>query len=413
MRTIEDRIRAATRAAGETVPPDSVPPLRLPPQMLNGRSHGRSPYWTRWSRRLAPAAAAAAVIAVALTVTIVRLLAHGGETSGSKGSPASEVPRYYVAIAANGNPASVPTHAVVRETMSGALLATIMPSVAGDAIFAVTAAADDQTFVLDEQKWVPRTSGDNQASQTRLFYLLRLSSSGRPSSLTRLPITAGRLVTGVALSPDGTRLAIAVQPDTGPANLTEVRIYTLATGAVRTWSGIGTIGTGEDDAVSISWTADARTLAFDWYPDKQSDAGVRLLDVTRAGSDLLASSRRVVPLVVPPPSGLTCQTDAVITADGSTVVCGAIRYPPRFGQDSTAGFLEYSTATGKLVRTIHSQRSKAPIIGLMWSNPSGSVLIGAVAGGRSGTGQVGIITGSTFTPLPVPGALNPALAGVW
>ena len=30
MNTIEERIRAAARAAADTVPPDSVPPLRLP-----------------------------------------------------------------------------------------------------------------------------------------------------------------------------------------------------------------------------------------------------------------------------------------------------------------------------------------------------------------------------------------------
>jgi hypothetical protein len=413
MSTIEDRIRAATRAAGETVRSDSVPALRLPPQLLNGRGPGRSPRWRGWSRWLAPAAAALSVVAVVVVVTIVHVLIHGGDKSGPEGSPASNVPPYYVAIAAKGNPASVPTYAVVRATMSGALLGTIMPSLIGGTIRAVTAATDDRTFVLDEAKWAPRTSGANQAIQTRFFYLLRLDSSGKPASLTKLAMTAGRLVTGVALSPDGKRLAIAVQPGTGQADLTEIRLYTLATGTVRTWSGIGTIGGSEDDAASISWTADGRTLAFDWYPDKQSDAGVRLLDVTRGGSDLLADSRRAVPITTVPTSGLTCQTDEIITPDGSTVVCGATDFTRRSGQHSPVGFLEYSTTTGKVVRTLHSQRSKTAIIGLMWSNASGSVLIGAVPGGRSGLGQVGIITGSTFTPLPVPGALNPAFAGVW
>ena len=42
MNELEDRIRAATRAAGDTVRPGSVPPLRLPAELVNGRDgvHG-------------------------------------------------------------------------------------------------------------------------------------------------------------------------------------------------------------------------------------------------------------------------------------------------------------------------------------------------------------------------------------
>jgi len=399
MNTIEDRIRAATRAAGNSVRPDSVPPLRLLPELMNGaRPQGersRPGVWARWSRWLAPFAAAAAVAAVAVAVVAVRGSVHRG---GAAGPSDAGVPPYYVAINAHGNPNFVPTYAVVRATMTGALLATIMPSIRGGMIAAVTAAADDRTFVLDEQK---RVSAADQSTQTRLFYLLRLDSSGRPASVTRLPMTAGPMVTGVALSPDGSRLAIAVEPDNDPKHLslTEIRMYTLATGAVRTWHADGTIGSGEDDAGSISWTADGRTLAFDWYPD--GPAGVRLLDVTLGGSSLLGNSRLAVPLTTALASGLTCQTDVIITPDGSKVVCGAF-----------AGFLEYSTATGKVIRILHRGTShSASAIGLMWVNASGSVLIGAVPG--RGGGQIGIISGDDIAPLTVPDALNPAFAGVW
>ena len=72
-------------------------------------------------------------------------------------------------------------------------------------------------------------------------------------------------MTGFALSPDGTKLAIAVQPDTNKRqpDLTEVKVVTLATGATLTWTANGTIGFGPDDARSLSWTANERTLAFD------------------------------------------------------------------------------------------------------------------------------------------------------
>ena len=51
MNTIEDRIRAATRAAADTVPPDSVPPLRLPAERarpIAARASGRTS--SSWGR---------------------------------------------------------------------------------------------------------------------------------------------------------------------------------------------------------------------------------------------------------------------------------------------------------------------------------------------------------------------------
>ena len=130
---------------------------------------------------------------------------------------------------------------------------------------AVTAAADDRTFVLDTQPW----DNANQAYAPRTFLPLRLSRPAEASlSLTRLAVSvpAGQLMTGFALSPDGSKLAIAVQPDNDKRepDLTEVKVITLATGATRTWTANGTIGFGPDDARSLSWTDNERTLAFDW-----------------------------------------------------------------------------------------------------------------------------------------------------
>ena len=57
MNLIEDRIRAAARAAAETVAPDSVPPLELPAARtlrFGRRRRVRSPHAT-WSTWVAPA----------------------------------------------------------------------------------------------------------------------------------------------------------------------------------------------------------------------------------------------------------------------------------------------------------------------------------------------------------------------
>ena len=65
--------------------------------------------------------------------------------------------------------------------------------------------------------------------------------------MTRLAMSVpnGEMLTGLALSPDGSKLAMALQPEINKQpDLTLVKVYTLATGAVRTWTGNGTIGFG-------------------------------------------------------------------------------------------------------------------------------------------------------------------------
>jgi hypothetical protein len=79
--------------------------------------------------------------------------------------------------------------------------------------------------------------------QPRTWYMLHLfPGSATPARLTRLPIPvtpSGTGVDGFALSPDGTRLAVALQPDSNnhPNAPVLLRIYSVATGAVlRSWS---------------------------------------------------------------------------------------------------------------------------------------------------------------------------------
>ena len=218
MNLIEDRIRAAARAAAETVAPDSVPPLELPaarPRRFGRRPRGaRSPgaTWTPWVARLTPVAAALAVIAIVITVVTVSHPPHQGPdlVTGAAARPdvplgppvstyvrSGQVPPYFVTL--------TPSGAAVHLTVSGAAVATIRPSLPGGKVVAVTAAGDDRTFVLAEQ-------GQDRKAVT--FYQFRLGSSGRPGALTRLPMSVadGKTMAGLALSPDGTRLAIAVAP---------------------------------------------------------------------------------------------------------------------------------------------------------------------------------------------------------
>ena len=493
---IEDRLRAATRAAASTVTPDSVPPLRLAPDRSSHSRAGSRAFAHVWGRWLAPMAAAAAVVAVAAAMVVVGRTVdhHSGGTGPSPssrpgpvrtGPPISSyvasgrVPRYYFSIESHGNPNFNPSYAVVRATATGATLGIYVPAV-GKTVAAVTADAHDRTFVLDEQPWVNPNSNANQSFEPRRFYLLTLDSGGHIAALNPVPVSVpgGQLMTGFALSPDGKKLAIAVQPDNNKRepDLTEVKVVTLATGATRTWTASGTIGFGPDDARSLSWAADERTLAFDWEGNGPGvHTGVWLLDLFAGGSSLLADSREAVTLLnqaslgttplpsasaslsvsptgpeqaavtfstvgggaatptpSPSPSASptrqpatppTCQEDSIITPDGSTIVCGAIAEvderdrlnsgipaaSPQRG--AVTEFIEYSAATGKVARILgHWKFGKvgALSVEVLWSDASGSVLIGVIP--DSGGGRVGVISGNEFTPLPVSAAFE---SGVW
>jgi hypothetical protein len=522
MNTLEDRVRSATRAAADTVPPDSVPPLWLPPANPAGGSRRPSWFGSPWARRLAPLTAALAVVTVAVAMVLVGRAAQepaSGPGNGitppgpvTAGPPVSsyvasgQVPRYYVTIESRGNPNFTPSYAVVRATVTGAALGTIQASAAHGTVVAVTAAVDDRTFVLDEQPFVATDLLTNQAFEPRTFYLVRLGPSGQPGRPARLPMTVpgGQMMTGFALSPDGSKLAIAVEPDNvkNRPNLQQIRVYTLATGAVQTWSADGTIGFGPDDARSLSWASDERTLAFSWTAASAGvQTSVRLLDTETGGGNLLADSRQAVSLVNQPlpflvpttvmsptaapygsspasasglasspepttvsssasapaatsvgptpvptttvpyitPSGgaapsLACEEDSVITPDGSLIVCGAMETlrttdntsHGQFSQNTShgqfsllsdveTGFVEYSTATGKVTHilghwTIDNETSNS--VDVLWSDSSGRVIIGVIPS-ANGNGRVGVINGNEFTPLPAQAASVSPDSGTW
>jgi hypothetical protein len=416
MNVSADQVRAATGGAAAVITEDTVPPLRLD-ESPGGRRPG--PGQRTWPAWIAPLAAAAAIIIVAAGgVTASSLLAtsrtprpsaSGALTRGASAGSHTGVPPYYVAVANS-------SLTVVRATWTGATLARIT---ARTPVVGVAGAADGRTFVLDEQRSI--MGGSVTWVGQPAFYLLRLTASGTEESLTRLAVPAipnGTVVSGLALSPDGSKLAVDVNSGSWPkARLMEIMTYTLATGAFRSWttSGVtnadapfGFTGSGVDGAQSISWTADSRTLAFG--VQNASYVGVRLLDTVTGGTDLIADSRlaviernfrdlgRSLRNAAPPYYFVSCITDAMISMDGSAIVCG---YSTSVGNTTTMGFAQYSTGTGKMnhvVGLVHFE-GKAPIgISLYWVNSTGKIVIGTSE--TTGGGRVGVMNGDTFTPLP-------------
>jgi serine/threonine protein kinase len=381
-----------------------------------GHAHSRPPSpGPRW-RRLLPLAAAAVIIIIIIAVaTILAIITQPKAGSGASATGGAtkvvyaeggRVPPYYVWISSRGNPNFSPNYAAVRLTATGAVLGTVTASAPGGTVVAVAGAADDRTFVLDEQTWANyNTNSGNQPFEPRTFYLLHLNASGKPELITRLPISlsAGEMVDGLALSPDGTKLAIGIYPrPQREPNMAVLKLYSIPAGRVlRTWYGNGQIGFSGEDPEALSWTSDQGMLGFRWQANgTPSQAGEWLLDLGKGGTGLIGDSKYIVPWSLS--WSLACDTDMIITPDGSHVICGASDY------NTSSGFEEFSTTPGKPAQTLAEWSTKNDQTEVLWTNPSGSVLIGTAPAGK-----VGMITAGTFTALPALGAEFFQDQGAW
>jgi hypothetical protein len=324
----------------------------VPPVHLNGGRHlldlggPAAPHrrWRWWRGWLAPVAAAAAVV----TVVAISVAISGGiqQHRPPVRPPASvpgihQVPRYFMVLTGGKFAPQAGKRAVVAATATGAVLGSVTPPAPYGMFSEVAAAGDDRTFVLAAQRAVPYASGSpwlTDSGPARLYKLV-LSRSGRPGRLTALPVppVAGS-IDGFALSPDGSKLAVSLQPTTrlarsGPApppRGARLLVFTLANGAERNWTlpGIGWIGGTKPDPRSLSWADDSRALLFEVHHGTGGPiARLRLLDTTAPSGSLTAASKTVpVPSadisghVENPP--LSLGEPLLLTGDGTKVVAG-------------------------------------------------------------------------------------------
>ncbi|WP_300612803.1 hypothetical protein [Trebonia sp.] len=427
MNTVEERIRAATRAVDGAV--SRVRPLDLPPAA--GTSPGPRPgarvrRARRWRTWLAPVTAAAAVLAIGIALVIVRDIPNGRVVSPARPALPAAVPTYYVALDHPDNRGS-PDPVVVGDTRTGTVLATVQPP-AHDTFDGVTAAADDRTFILDVRQF----TWPDRLPTPPAWYLLRLfPGSAHPARLTRLAIPAvpwpsllGTTVDGIALSPDGTELAVMFQESGAEALPVRLWIYSVATGKLlRAWTAPvvvspmdgGALVFGQnfifDDNTILSWTADGRELAFVFGLQGLTTTTVRVLDLARPGQNLLADSKVVLDLKQ---GARPDCTTLMPTAGGQTIICGTSPPPGKGAAGGCAGtvaadrpaLLEFSTATGQLTGTVYQYtgQCRSGSASVLWANPSGSVVIGyldiaPLAKTASDRVEAGVITHGRFTPL--------------
>ena len=406
---LEERLRRDLKNYSERARPDSIRPLREPASRRRSRA-------VRW---LAPVAAGAAVVGVIIAVSIVSSPA-ARPPARTVAEPPGPMPPFYVTAwqtyAGSHNGQVIPTFATVHDSATGATLATVrvptLTSPGGTPGPTITAAGDDRTFVIMEQSDSPNANR---------FYLLHVAANGRSAALTRLSISvpADLSVQDVALSPDGTRLALGYQRDCSArisaCRSSGIRVVTMATGTARSWS---TRANGAP--FGVSWAGNDR-LAFQWqYAGRTSPAGqqtgYRLLNLDGAGRDLLAAR----PIASPGAEPNYYVPQALVTADGAVVITSTVQnIPDGHGRYTVvAKVIELSADTGQLLRVLYTVTVRHASGGgggtagsldqgcnVLSLSPAGEhVLVACFAFGR--------VDGHGFRPLPgFPGPSSSGISG--
>ena len=430
--SVEERVRSAARERADLV--RDIRPLDLP-----ASAPSRLPRWSgthRWATWAAPLAAAAVVVALAVGLVSLRqarkepVVPGAAQPGTSVSSATAAIPAYYAALDFPVRAGS--TTLVVGKTGAAKAFSTL-GAPRGQSFVGVTGAADHRTLVAAAGAYPAAKDADSAAPVA--WYLVRIRAGVAPSvSLIRLRIPGqpkGTQVSGIALAPDGSELAVMFQRGVwsgkkGPLTLS---VYAVSTGrTLRPWTqpsdgsqvGFGWYS-GQYSNSSITWL-DGQTLAFDEgvYAGPASwplhpvfaDAKIRKIGLSSPDGSLLADSK-----VVFAARNSSCDT-LQITADGKSVFCGTAA--GRADKKSSAyapKIVEYTLATGKS-RLVYRRAGvyNYGIADVLWLNASGTSLAGAVLDqtkvrdGWVGYVNAGPISRGTLKPVIFP-VNGPPFAG--
>jgi hypothetical protein len=410
MPSIENLLRDELRRVTDTVQPGHLRPLRTPAPR------------PRWRHRLLPIAAAAAVAVVAVGAVLVAGPKSAPAPASASGTAA--VPQYYLTFTTVPDRAfqDLPeTEAVVRDTATGKITGTVkIFTDAFPASVAATAAPDGRSFILGTREY-----GDK--SEYR-FFRLPISAGGTPGHLTELPaypVPVNAYIAGIALSPDGARLAVSYSYGTGKgkdggstAMFGAVEVINLDTGAVRIWTADMQQGHWYQPG-QPSWADGNQMISFTWQQAKSLSnnsmtmEGVRLLD-TGASGDNLADARTIMPATAV--SGTINST--LIIPDGRDVLVATSRDP---GGSVVVQISEAPTSGSGPARVLRSETAPATADTTGLLSDSGQVLSLDPSGRYALVqcirfGWLDLASGR-FTPLPAYSPTPPSqvaiVYGVW
>lgn len=410
--SIEDRVRAATRAGASLI--SDVRPLDAPaPVRLRRRPAPAPRRWVNWG---VPLAAAAAVAAVALTLVAVRQSAPATPAASGSGTAApSAVPRYFVEPTYDVR-AQRSGPLILGDDRTGKVIAAIAPP-SGLSFNYAAGTSEDGTFVVEAS--VPTTP---YGAPPFAWFLLRVTPGGaRPYQLARLPVRLPGSETyarAFALSPDGRELAVESTPGGAKAKpMTTLGVYSASTGAqLRAWTAPTQVMTELAAGHTLSWLHGGRQLVFNAATGPANRTQLRVLDVTGTGTDLIAGSRAVFTADNP---GMSACRSLRVTPDGGTAICATGVGPdPRSGPSCANGglrFIAFSlTSSRQPGRVLYQYRGACADAEsfTLWTDASASTIIGttrinAASGGEKNTFTVGVVTGGRFRPLNIAKSVPP------
>ena len=446
MNSVEDQVRAATRAEASTM--REVRPLRLPPAPGAAPARPLAFRPRRWRGWMVPVTAAVAVVAVAISLVIVRDISNGPVVPPTAPVPASTVPpRYYVAISGSATAFGwyayapltsakkvSPNDLVVGDTMTGRKLATIAAP-AGSTWAGVTAAADDRTFVAYA---LPGSGASGAAGH---WYLVTLTPGAASADrITRLPIEPLAAVGAMALSGSGQQLAVVLAPDNIGSRPTPngkgkktLCVYSVATGGLLhpCWTTrepaffMSDVNQAGELYPSLSWIDGDQAIAFPAPVAIQLPNGLvvggrdtmRSLSLASKGTSLMADSKVIWSKTYGQKAEPPCDGGYLaVSADGTTVSCSSYtelsgrNYPWRMA------WLTYPTSAaahpgGRPVTdyqfTLHFPWQGLGFVPPLWVDPSGSVLLVAWLTEKNGRDvtHFGVVRQGKFNALPVPSAI--------
>jgi hypothetical protein len=422
MTSIEERVRAAAQATASRV--QRVRPLELPATAAAPASARRRlpPRPATWRGSLIPLTAAAAIVAVAALLVVV----HQGQNDSGHPSPTtslspaspqqqpsakvapacggpavaaapaatvpSDVPQYFAELCGFGRASRI----VVADTRTGAVLGSVPASSGNYEFTGVYGAADDQTFL------VSATEGTPKGAQTGWWMLRLAPGTAHPVQYTKLPWTLAGRPLSIALSPDGTQIAVSGA---------QIRVYSLATGAVlHTWTISGTVD-------EVTWTGDGQGLVY-----MHNGSTIWVHNIATPGSDLSAGSTPLISLADPgTSSSATCDSvnGWAVSSDGTTFICtaatptatGSLPSPASSGgcasnnpihmafQRFAAGaHLPGSVPVGTDYSATDPCGANSDKVSLWWASADGTEVIGQVS--YPGHNEIGVFYDGTYVPLP-------------
>lgn len=316
---------------------------------LAGRDGGRGAgVW----RAAAPVLSGLAVVAVVVSLTLAGRSPGEPRHTGPATGGAVSLPRYYLTINNKTFLDFKPSRLVVHSTRTGKVIASLLlPKSKGLYGYASAATSDREFLIVSD-----RTPGHFLSDAG--LYRLRLARDGHVTSFTTISTNLGlgqaNNIDGIALSPDGTKLAVAVEITHGYTPEAEIVVIPLDHAPRRVWIDrhLG------EFLWNPVWTSN-KDIAFLWWdhltattfpsPGRTQE---RLLNTAAPGSSLLSSR-----VLTTASAKLGFISSAFATPHGGPIIAVTAQNVPATGShgQATVRLVAISPKTGKVIKVFSSR----------------------------------------------------------